>query len=167
MNRLGTIVVVCMIVLAGCSGATGNGETNGEGDVELESENGVQNITTYINESGSMTTMLEANHDTETYNLTLENTFTAPYGEYERKSAIRIYCGYLEKNVYDETADEENESTFTKISPSGETETVRGVPDRIFEDYEPNKVKATTYAENGSVLASCTVNGEGDITYSD
>lgn len=66
--------------------------------------------------------------------------------------------------MYNYTGPSENQTTYTKFGPNGESETVTGIPENVMRNYEPNKVKATTYYENGSVLATCTVNGEGDIS---
>jgi len=156
------IGVVVLLVLAGCSGApagngNGNGDTNGD--------DGPANITTYVNDSGSSTFTMEVNHDTESYNMTLESTFNAPYSEFERNSAIRVYCNSLNEAVYNYTGPSENQTTYTKFGPNGESETVKGIPEDVMRNYEPETVKATTYAENGSVLASCRVNGEDDISY--
>lgn len=161
MSRIVTVLVVVMILVAGCSGAPTGGDDTESDDSDVE------NITTYVNESGASTFVLEANHDTKTYNMSMEGTFQPPYGTFEKESAIRIYCGALEESAYQYSPDPENASNFTKISPTGETETVRGIPEHIMTEYEPKKVQATTYAANGTELASCTVNGEGDITYSD
>jgi len=161
-RQLTTVCVVLLLLVAGCSGFQAGDSSNPESD---GNQDDTANITTYVNDSGTSTFTMEVNHDTESYNMTFENTFSPPYSEFERDSAIRIYCNALNESVYNYTGPSENQTTYTRFTATGESETVEGIPEYIMRDYEPNDVSATTYAENGSVLASCTVNGEGDISY--
>jgi len=107
------------------------------------------------------------NHDTESYNMRLNGTIEPPYNNFTRNYTIGLYCEVLNATAYNESAtqmDLAQNVTYEKTA-AGSTETVNGLPERIFTDYEVKTLQATTLAENGTVLDTCTVTGEGEFDH--
>lgn len=162
MNRLATVLVVCMILVAGCSG----GPVSDEGDGNGESGN----VVTYTNESNNTTFKMVVDHDSKTYDMFLNSTLEPPYDTFSRNVSIGFMCAGLEQATYNRSANVngtvEDTDTYTKTTANGDTTTVTGIPEEVFQEYEPQGVKATTYAQNGTVLDRCAVTGKGDFSFS-
>ncbi len=166
MQRLASVFVVVMVLVAGCSAAptNGNGDTTGEGDIELESEN----VVTYTNETENASFELVVNHDTESYDMRFNGTVDTT-DNLTRQWTVGAYCEVLSDTAYNYSDGEysiaENETAYTKTTASGETEEVSDLPDEIFAEYEPETLRATLYHTNGTKLNTCTVTGEDEFSH--
>lgn len=162
MSRLVTVLVMCMVLVAGCSGAptSGNGDSSPDGESE--------NVVTYMNETGDGALILEVDHSTETYDMVLNGTVEST-SNLTRQYTIGMYCKALSDTAYNYTEGEmsiaENETSYTKITASGDMGQVSDLPDDVFLNYEPITLQATIHAENGTKLNVCSVNGEDNFSY--
>lgn len=158
MKQILTLCVIGMLLIAGCSSAP-----NASNDPTADS-----NSVTYTNDSGNSTFEMAVDHNSETYDMNLESTLEPDQTEFTRNASLTLLCGVLEQGTYNrsnvnDSADDS--SGYTKTTANGETTEVDTIPEDVFE-YEPEDVTGATYAQNGSELDSCTINGVGDIDYS-
>lgn len=171
MSRLVTVCVVCMVLIAGCAGSPASDDSGldeGSGSVEFEES---PTVVTYESEAENGTYTLEANHNNETYNMSVDYQLEPPYSNLSVDLVLAVTCGALQESAYNHTdpadTNATTDTTYTKTHPNGSTETVNSIPNGILADYTPQDVEGTIYAENETELASCTVDGPDSITTND